>query len=309
MSISIDTQSKVSVRMEQEPKRNLMKKFLQSILQSKTGLVGLIIFLSVSFVAIFAGVLAPHDPTKTEVTMRLIPPMWVEGGSAEYPLGTDNLGRDLLSRLIYGSQVSLIVGIFAVCIAGAIGIVLGMVSGYFGGWTDRIIMRTVDAFIAIPNLLLLLVIMMIAGPGVFTVIFVLGVTSWTSYARVIRGEVLSIKEREFVKASRALGAKNFRIIFTHILPNVLPTFIVISTTSVATAIISESSLSFLGMGVQAPTVTWGNILSDGRQYLATSWWIATFPGIAITLTVLGVIFLGDWLRDILDPRLKNNGAK
>jgi len=278
-------------------------RIFRSLVASKTGIIGLIIILAVCFTAVFADVLAPHDPLQANVAKRLQPPMWMKGGSAEHPLGTDHLGRDLLSRLLVGSRISLLVGVFSVVVAGAIGIVFGLFSGYFSKWVDRVIMRVTDAFIAIPNMLLLLVFAMVAGPGVMTVIFVLGLTSWTYYARVIRSEVLSVKEREFVKASRAAGSGSFRIIFAHIMPNVIPSFIVLCTTSVASAIISESSLSFLGLGVTAPHVTWGNILSDGRDYLATSWWIATFPGLAITITVLGVIFLGDWLRDYLDPRL------
>lgn len=284
------------------------KKFniIRNLARSKTGIVGSIILLFVFLIAVFADVLAPHDPLQANIAGRLKPPMWMEGGSAEHPLGTDNLGRDLLSRLLVGSRISLLVGVFSVIVAGALGIFLGMVSGFFGKWVDTLIMRITDAFIAIPNLLLLLVFAMVAGPGVMTVIFILGFTNWTSYARVIRSEVLSVKERDYVKASRAIGAGNFRILFTHVMPNVMPSFIVLCTTSVASSIISESSLSFLGLGVTSPNISWGNVLSDGRDYLATSWWIATFPGIAITITVLGVIFLGDWLRDYLDPRLNNN---
>lgn len=210
----------------------------------------------------------------------------------------------MLSRIIYGSQVSLMVGVCAVAVAGAIGVVLGLVSGYFGGIVDNLIMRTVDSFLAIPNILFMLVILTVLGPSLTTLILVLGFTNWVKYARIIRGEVLSVKERDFVRAARTVGASDGRIIFTHILPNVISSFIVVSTLSVATTIIAEASLSFLGLGIQPPTVSWGGMLSDGRQYLATSWWVATFPGVAITITVLGIMFLGDWLRDILDPRMK-----
>lgn len=284
------------------------QKVLRSMLHSKIGMIGFVIVALCLLTAVFAGVLAPYDPQQTNMAIKLMPPMWLDGGSVDHPLGTDNLGRDMLSRLIYGTQVSLLVGVCAVAVAGLIGIVLGILSGYFGNWIDNIIMRSVDAFHAIPHLLFLLVILMVAGPGVLTVIFVLGLTSWTSYARVVRGEVLSIKEREFVNASRAVGSSDLWIMTKHIVPNIMSSFIVISTTSVASAIIAESSLSFLGMGIQSPTVTWGIVLSDGREYIATSWWIATFPGLAITITVLGIIFLGDSLRDALDPRLKNIGA-
>ncbi|WP_245891194.1 ABC transporter permease [Desmospora activa] len=283
------------------------RRWIRVLLKSKTGTIGLLIILSVVLVAIFADVIAPHNPVATKAADRLMPPMWIEGGTGDHPLGTDNLGRDVLSRIIYGSQISLLVGICSVVVAGAIGLVLGLLSGYFGGWIDRVIMRTVDSFLAIPNILLMLMVLAVMGPGLLTLILVLGVTNWVNYARVIRGEVLSIKERDFVRAAKSIGSSHTRIMGIHILPNILSSFIVISTLSVATTIIMEASLSFLGLGIQPPTVSWGGMLSDGRQYLATSWWVATFPGIAITITVLGIIFLGDWLRDMLDPRMKVNG--
>ncbi|WP_241236375.1 ABC transporter permease [Brevibacillus marinus] len=286
-----------------------MLHFWPMLLKSKTGTIGMIIVLCMILMAIFAPFLAPHDPAKTNVAKRLIPPVWMENGSPDYPLGTDNLGRDVLSRILYGSQVSLLVGICAVVVAGMIGVLFGLLSGYYGGWLDALLMRTTDAFLAIPNILFMLVILAVMGPSLITLIFVLGFTNWTTYARVVRSEVLSIKERDFVRAARAVGAKDIRIIMTHILPNVISSFIVISTLSVATTIILEASLSFLGLGIQPPTVSWGGMLSDGRQYLATSWWVATFPGFAITITVLGIIFLGDFLRDILDPRMKSKETK
>ncbi|WP_019120354.1 ABC transporter permease [Brevibacillus massiliensis] len=307
MSASLETPA-ASVPMQQTNRRaGKLRRGVRSLLKSKTGTLGLLIIVAITFMAVFAGQLAPQDPAKQNVAQRLKPPMWLEGGKPDFPLGTDNLGRDILSRIIYGSQVSLLVGICSVIIAGLIGVFLGLVSGYFGGWIDMVIMRIVDAFLAIPNILFTLVILSVLGPGLVTLILVLGITNWTNYARIVRGEVLSIKERDFVRAARSVGARDARIIFTHILPNVVSSFIVISTLSVATTIILEASLSFLGLGIQPPTVSWGGMLSDGRDYVATSWWIATFPGLAITLTVLGIIFLGDWLRDVLDPRMKQNG--
>lgn len=309
MATPIQTDSAQIMVVRERKKPGSLTRFLRLLWKSKVGTIGFLIMVGIVFVAVFAGALAPHDPVKTNVSKRLLPPMWLEKGSADYPLGTDNLGRDVLSRIIYGSQVSLIVGIFAVLLAGAIGGVLGLISGYYGGWIDAIIMRTVDAFLAIPSMLLMLIILFVMGPSLGTLIFTLGITNWVKYARIIRGEVLSMKERDFVKASRTVGASDARIIFTHILPNVTSSFIVVSTISVAAAIISEASLSFLGLGVQPPTVSWGGMLSDGRQYLATSWWVATFPGVAITITVLGIIFLGDWIRDVLDPKMKAKGSK
>ncbi len=283
-------------------KPNQVYRWSKLLFRSKTGTVGLFIVVAVLFVAIFAPLLAPHDPAKTNPAVMLKPPVWLEGGVKEHPLGTDNLGRDLLSRILYGSQVSLLVGVSAVVVAGLIGVVVGLVAGYYGGFIDNILMRLVDSFLAIPNILLILVIISVFGPSIMTLILVIGFTNWVTYARVVRGEVLSVKEREFVRASRSIGTRNFTIITKHILPNVFSSFIVISTLSVATTIILEASLSFLGLGIQPPTVSWGGMLSSGRNYLATSWWVATFPGIAITITVLGIIFLGDWLRDVLDPR-------
>lgn len=280
------------------------KHVLRLLLKSKTGTVGAALVLIVVLIAVFAPLLATHNPGQVDPINRLKPPSWLSEGTGGHLLGTDNLGRDIWSRIVYGSRVSLIVGIGAVLVSGAIGAVLGLLAAYYGRWVDALIMRVADAFIAIPTILLMLVVLAVVGPGLGTLIFVIGFTNWVSYARVVRGEVLSIKERDFVKAAKAVGSRNSRVIFRHILPNVLSSFIVISGMNVATTIILEASLSFLGLGITPPDVSWGGMLSDGRQYVATSWWVATFPGIAITVTVLGVIFLGDWLRDVLDPRMK-----
>lgn len=282
-----------------------IKKLGIRLLKSKTGLVGLIIVLAMSLMAIFAPSIAMYDPAKTDVVHRLLPPFWIDGGSMDYPLGTDNLGRDVLSRIIYGSRISLLVGISSVILAGIIGMFFGLIAGFYGKVWDFIIMRTVDSFLAIPNILFMLIILAVLGPSLTTLILVLGGTSWVVYARMVRSETLSVKERDFVRSARAIGAKDYRIITKYILPNVISSFIVIATLNVASTIILEASLSFLGLGIQSPDVSWGLMLSDGRQYIATSWWVATFPGVAITVTVLGVIFLGDWLRDILDPKIKD----
>ncbi|MEK4523095.1 ABC transporter permease [Psychrobacillus sp. FSL W7-1493] len=283
-------------------KPSSFKRWSRLLLRSKTGTVGFFIVLFVGIVSILAPLLAPHDPAAINAANMLKPPFWMEGGSTANLLGTDNLGRDILSRIIYGSQISLLVGITSVVVAGIIGVTIGLIAGYYGGFIDNVLMRLVDSFLAIPTILFALVILSVFGPSVITLIFVLGATNWVNYARLVRGEVLTIKERDFVRAARSIGVKNHKIITRHLLPNVISSFIVISTLSVATTIILEASLSFLGLGVQPPTVSWGSILSDGRDYLATSWWLATFPGLAITVTVLGIIFLGDWLRDVLDPR-------
>ncbi|WP_343042254.1 ABC transporter permease [Ornithinibacillus caprae] len=287
-----------------------IKKVRSRLMELSTPL-GIIGFITVSIIvlmAIFAPWIVPHDPFVIDATKRLTPPAWIDGGSSTYILGTDHVGRDILSRLIYGSRVSLLVGILSVLIAGAIGLFLGLISGYFGGTlVDQAIMRIVDAMLAIPTLLLVLVAIVVFDPGLVTLILVIGLTSWAQYTRLVRGEVLSVKEREFVQSAKTLGASNTHIIRKHIIPNVLSSFIVVATIGIATAIMTESSLSFLGLGVQPPDITWGSMLNDGRNYIATSWWIATFPGLAITITVLAITFLGDWLRDILDPKLKKGG--
>ncbi|WP_042224776.1 ABC transporter permease [Oceanobacillus manasiensis] len=278
------------------------KRWCHLLWQSKTGTVGFIIVLSVVLVAIFADLLVPHDPVENNLSDMLAPPFWMDGGSAAYLLGTDNLGRDILSRIIVGTRVSLLVGIFSVVLAGIIGLLVGLAAGYYGKWVDTILMRIVDSFLAIPSILFILVVLAVFEPSIMTLIVVIGLTNWVSYARVVRSEVLSVKERDFVRASYSIGTKDTTIIRKHIVPNIISSFIVISALSVATTIILEASLSFLGLGIQPPDVSWGAMLTDGRNYLATNWWIATFPGIAITITVLGIIFLGDWLRDVLDPR-------
>ncbi|WHY59690.1 ABC transporter permease [Cytobacillus firmus] len=277
-------------------------RWIKLLLQSKTGTVGFFIVSLVIFVAIFADILAPHNPASNNLGDMLKPPVWLDGGSQNYILGTDNLGRDILSRIIYGSRVSLLVGVFSVILAGFIGIIAGLLAGYYGGVIDNLLMRIVDSFLAIPSILFILVVLAVFDPSILVLIVVIGFTNWVTYARVVRGEVLSIKEREFVKASKSIGTNSLTIMLQHILPNILSSFIVISTLSVATTIVLEASLSFLGLGIQPPDVSWGGMLTDGRNYLATNWWLATFPGIAITITVLGIIFLGDWLRDVLDPR-------
>lgn len=279
--------------------------WIQLIL-SKTGLLGSVLVLLVVLIAICAPLLTSHDPAAVDPLNRLKPPAWLEGGTSEHWLGTDNLGRDMWSRIVYGARVSLIVGMGAVIVSGVIGAILGLLSGFYGKWLDAVIMRVGDAFMAIPTILFMLVVMAIVGPGITTLIFVIGVTNWVPFTRIVRSEVLSIKERDFVHAARSIGAKNGRLIVKHILPNILSSFIVICGMNVGTTIIMEASLSFLGLGIKPPDVSWGGMLSDGRQYVATSWWVATFPGLAITFTVLGVIFLGDWLRDVLDPRTETS---
>lgn len=281
---------------------------MRLLLQSYTGCVGLFIVTAMVVFAVFAKQIAPFEPNAMNPLEMLKPPAFCEGGSMKHLLGTDNLGHDIFSRIVYGTRVSIIIGVCSVLIAGFIGTAFGLVAGYFGGFADAVIMRVTDAFHAIPRTLLALVAVSVMSSGVTTLIIVIGVTGWITYARVVRSEVLALKNREFVKAAITVGTPDWRIILDHILPNVLSSVIVVSTLAVATSIIAESSLSFLGLGIQPPSISWGGMLSTGRSYIATNWWVATMPGIALTVTVLGIMFLGNWLRDVMDPHHTGSGS-
>lgn len=281
--------------------KNLILKFLR--LSNIVPIAALLILFLVIILAISAPLIAPHDPTYIDIVMRLRPPFWAENGSTEFLLGTDSLGRDILSRIIYGARISLIVGFTVVAISGTLGIALGITAGYFGGRIEDIIMRILDIQLAFPFILLAISILAVLGPGVTNVIIVLGITMWPTYGRVVRGQVKTIKEKEYVEAAKAIGLKHIKIILKHILPNCWAPTIVIASFSVASAIVSEAALSFLGLGVRPEIPTWGNMLAEGREYIQISWWIVTFPGIAIMLTVLSINIIGDWLRDYLDPYL------
>jgi len=284
--------------------RQDLRRVLKELVRNKAALLGLLILVGIAASAIAAPLLAPFDPTLQEITLRLKPPGWTTPDGQLNLLGTDHLGRDILSRLIFGARISLIIGVSAVALAGTLGTLLGLVAGYQGGRVDDFVMRLTDTMLAMPFILLALAVIAVLGPSLRNIIFVLGITSWVSYARVVRAEVLTLRTREFVSAAQALGGDGRRIVFRHLLPNVLTPVIVIATLEVARMIILESALSFLGLGVQPPTPTWGGMLADGRAYLSTAWWQATFPGVSIMLTVLGINLLGDWLRDVLDPRLQ-----
>ena len=282
-------------------------RIFRSLLKNPVGLLGMFLVLTAVFTAIFAPWIAPHDPAAFNFQGRLLPPAWL-GGEPEYFLGSDQLGRDLLSRLIYGSRVSLLVGLLGVMVSLVVGVGLGLISGFMGGFIDDFISRVIDTFMAIPFIVLALAVIGVLGPrggnSLVILIVVLGLTGWITFARVVRGEVLSVRNLEYVEAASALGQRRLIILLKHVLPNVTAPIIVLATLQIATVIIAESSLSFLGLGVQPPTITWGIMLADGRDHLATSWWLSTFPGIAITLTTLGMILVGDWLRDVLDPRMQ-----
>jgi peptide/nickel transport system permease protein len=274
---------------------------LRRIARDPAAVVGAVVVVIVALCAVFAPLLARADPNAQDLASTLLPPAWIAGGSGTHPLGTDNLGRDLLARIIWGSRVSAIVGISVVAIGGSIGVTAGLLAGYRRGWVDAVIARITDVQLAFPLVLLAVAIVAVVGPGLWTVIAAIGLTSWVQYVRVVRAETMSLREREFVLAAEAAGASSPRILRKHLLPNVASAAIVLGTFEIARAIVLESSLSFLGLGVPPTTPSWGGMLADGRQYLDTAWWIALFPGLAIVVAVMGVNLLGDGLRDALDP--------
>ena len=255
--------------------------------------------------AMFAPWVAPHDPYLGFLSNRLTPPVWQDGGTMEHILGTDKLGRDILSRIIYGARVSLTVSLIAIFVGGIIGTVLGLISGYFGGKTDAVIMRLVDISLSLPTILLALVLVAAVGPSFGVVITVLIVLLWARYARLTRGETLAIKELDFIARGRVAGASHTRIMFKYIFPNVFNSLVVLATLQVGYVILLESTLSFLGAGLPRAEPAWGVMVADGRELIVTAWWVSMFPGLAIMLTVLSLNLLGDWLRDHLDPKLRN----
>ncbi len=266
--------------------------------------IPLIIILLIVFAALFAPLIAPHSPTKQSLRDKLRPPAWQERGTPEHLLGTDILGRDILSRLIYGARVSLIVAFAALLAGGAIGGVLGLLSGYAGGKTDTLIMRAVDATLAFPTILFALLLAVTMGQGLQTVVLAVTLILWARFARVTRGEVLGLKTSDYVELARVHGCSDLRIMFIHIMPNVFNSFMVMLTLHVGLVILTEASLSFLGAGIPPPTPSWGQMVADGRAKVATAWWISIIPGIAITMVVTAFNLFGDWLRDRLDPRLR-----
>jgi peptide/nickel transport system permease protein len=277
---------------------------LWRLARRRTALFGLIVVAVVLLTAVFANLVSPFDPLEQDIGQRLKEPGWVDAKGRMHALGTDHLGRDILARIIHGSRIALSVGLAAVAVSGLLGMTIGLVSGYFGGRVDDFFMRLADVQLAFPFILLAIAVIGVLGPSLQNIIIVIGVSSWVVYARVVRGEVLSIREREYVHAAVALGSRDWRILARHVLPNTFTPWLVVATLDMARVIVIESALSFLGLGVQPPTPTWGGMLADGRVYLSTAWWLATFPGLAILITVLGINLFGDGLRDTLDPRLK-----
>jgi peptide/nickel transport system permease protein len=274
---------------------------IKQFLRLKFGIVGFMIVLIVVFTAIFASQLAPHDPYKQDISKRLLPPSWFEKGNPDHLLGTDMMGRDYLSRIVYGARISLMVALLTVLTASAIGITLGLLGGYFGGVVDMVATTLINVRLAFPFILLALVVIAVLGPSFWNLILCLGITMWIRYAIVGRSLVMSLRERDFVLSARCAGCSHLRIILSHLLPNIVNSMIVIGTVELANAILLESFMSFLGLGVQPPTPSWGGMLSEGRAYMLSRWWIATFPGLAIFITALGINLMGDGLRDLIDP--------
>lgn len=262
-------------------------------IKNKSLLIGILIIAVFSLIAIFAQAISPYDPSQIDASKLLMPP------SKGHLLGTDSLGRDLLSRMIYGARISLTIGLIAVGIATIIGLILGSLSGFYGGFIDTLIMRFVDIMLCFPTFFLILAVVAILEPSIFNIMIIIGLTSWMGPARLIRSEILSLKEREFIQAERAIGASNFRIISFHLIPNAIGPVLVNATLGIAGAILLESGLSFLGLGVQPPTPSWGNILIESKSTLGVAWWITLFPGLAILITILGFNFMSEGLKKIL----------
>ncbi|MFH1541028.1 MAG: ABC transporter permease [Elusimicrobiota bacterium] len=274
----------------------MWKTYIEKFIRNKLAKVGILIIIILILTAIFSPLISTHNPIEGNILERLQSP------SKNHFLGTDEMGRDIFSRMIYGTRISVSVGIIAVGISIIIGTFFGLISGYFGGKIDTIIMRFVDIMLCFPTFFLILLVIAFLEPNIYNVMIVIGLTSWCGLARLVRGETLSIKERDFIIAAKGLGLKKRRIIFVHILPNVIAPIIVASILGVGSAILTESGLSFLGLGVQPPTPSWGNILTSGKDYIHIAWWLSLFPGLAILITVLGWNLLGEGLRDVFDPK-------
>jgi len=267
------------------------------------------VLLALVLTAVLAPVLAPHSPTEGDITRKLIPPVWMERGGWEHPLGTDRFGRDVLSRIIHGSRISVTVSLIAIGVAGTLGTALGLISGYRRGLTDTVLMRLTDIGLSLPTILIAVVMVAVSEPSFRNVVLVIALLLWPRFARQIRGETLAVKEQDFVALAVVAGRSSAWIIRRHIFPNVVPTLLVISTLQVGYVILLEGTLSFLGVGVPPPNPAWGLMIADGRGFLATAWWISLFPGLAMLLTVLAVNLMGDWLRDRLDPKLRQLGGR
>jgi dipeptide transport system permease protein len=287
-------------------RRSGLSEFWFYFSQNKGAVIGLFVFLVIVALAVLAPVLAPHDPTLQNRGALLVPPFWQEGGSTDYLLGTDPVGRDILSRLMYGAQFSLFIGVVVVVLSVTSGVLLGLVAGFFRGWIDTVIMRIMDVILAFPSLLLALVLVAILGPGLTNAMIAIALVLQPHFVRLTRASVLAEAEREYVISARVVGASRLRLMFVTILPNCLAPLIVQATLSFSNAILDAAALGFLGMGAQPPTPEWGTMLAEAREFILRAWWVVTFPGLAILITVLAINLMGDGLRDALDPKLKRS---
>ena len=287
-------------------RRQMLADFWFYFRQNRGAVVGMWVFLALVLVAVFAQLIAPHDPTLQYRDALLVPPVWQQGGRADFILGTDAVGRDMLSRLIYGAQYSLFIGIVVVAIALIGGIFVGLLAGFFGGWVDTVIMRVMDVILAFPSLLLALVLVAVLGPGLTNAMIAIAIVYQPHFARLTRAAVMGEKEREYVTAARVAGAGTMRLMFKTILPNCLAPLIVQATLSFSSAVLDSAALGFLGMGAQPPASEWGTMLAEAREFILRAWWVVTLPGLAILVSVLAINLMGDGLRDALDPKLKRS---
>ncbi len=283
-------------------RRRKMRELGLELWRDKAGFIGVVLITLLVLMAVFAPLLAPHDPTNQDLRARLRPPVWTEKGTAAHLLGTDHLGRDILSRVIYGARVSLLVGALVVIAAGGFGVIMGLLAGYFGGRIDTFIMRWIDTQIAFPGLLLALIILAVIGPSMATVIIVLSLNGWMVYGRMTRSSVLSVRRTQYVEAAEILGCGSGRVIFRHILPNLTSPLITLAILEFARIVLAEAALSFLGLGIQPPATSWGLDVATGKDYLFRAWWLVTIPGLAISVTVLAINLVASWMRLISDPQ-------
>lgn len=299
-----DTATLVPATAEVEVPPSKLSIVLRKMWHLRMGVFGGALLLGLVIMAVFAPFVATHDPFDQDIIERLTPPVMLEGGSWEHWLGTDQLGRDVYSRIVHGSRISLTIGLSAVVVSAIIGVILGLLAGYFGGWIDAVVDFSVNAMLAFPFILLAMTLVIVLGASMQNIILALGISNWPIFARVARIETRKLRDQEFVVAARAQGLNSYRIIFKHILTNLAGAILVIATVEVARSIIRETFLSFLGLGIQPPTPSWGVMLAEGRAYILTVWWLSTLPGVAIFLSALSINLVGDALRDLLDPRMR-----
>ncbi len=302
MAETINSQPVSSAQM----RRQMLAEFWFYFSENRGAVIGLVVFVALVLIAVFADVIAPHSPFEQYRDAVLLPPAWLEGGNWSYPLGTDPVGRDILSRLIYGSQYSLFIGVFVTTLSLTTGIVIGVIAGYYGGWLDTAIMRLMDIILAFPSLLLALVLVAILGPGLTNGMIAIALVLQPHFVRLTRAAVMTEKTRDYVTAARLAGASPLRLMFKTILPNCMAPLIVQATLSFSNAILDAAALGFLGMGAQPPAPEWGTMLAEAREFILRAWWVVTFPGLAILITVLAINLMGDGLRDALDPKLKRS---